>query len=77
MTPIGPLPQNHGRESPEVLTVNSGPVNLDIRPLSACQKQLIDAVLRLRSQGWSHRQIAKHFNDTGYLTPRVTTTEKA
>ena len=70
MTPNGPLPQRPGRESPEVLIVSSGPVTLDIRPLSDYQRQLIAAVLHLRSQGWSDRQIAKHFNDIGYLTPR-------
>ena len=70
MTPIGPLPQNHGRESPKLLTVSSGPVTLDIRPLSAYQQQLIDTILTLRSLGWTDRQIANHFNETGYLTPR-------
>jgi hypothetical protein len=27
-------------------------------------------VLSLRTQGWTDRQIANHFNETGYLTPR-------
>ena len=52
------------------LVVSSGPVILDIRPLSAYQQELIDSVLSLRSQGWNDRQIANHFNETGYLTPR-------
>jgi len=45
-------------------------VTLDIRPLSAYQQTLIDVILLLRSQGWTDRQIANHFNETGYLTPR-------
>jgi hypothetical protein len=53
-----------------VLCVSSGPVRLDIRPLSVYQQKLIDMILSLRSQGWSDRQIANHFNETGYLTPR-------
>jgi hypothetical protein len=69
VTPIGPLPQIHGRASPKFLVVSSGPVILDIRPLSDYQRTLIDAVLSLRSRGWSDRHIAKHFNDAGYLTP--------
>ena len=52
------------------LVVSSGPVTLDIRPLSAYQQSLIDTVLSLRSHGWTDRQIANHFNETGYLTPR-------
>ena len=52
------------------LVVSSGPVTLDIRPLSEYQQELISTVLSLRSQGWNDRQIAKHFNETGYLTPR-------
>ena len=67
---MGPAPQSPGRESPKVLCVSSGPVNLDIRPLSAYQQQLIDAILTLRSRGWTDRQIANHFNETGYLPPR-------
>ena len=67
---MGPAPQSPGRESPMVLCVSSGPVRLDIRPLSVYQQKLIDMILSLRSQGWSDRQIANHFNETGYLTPR-------
>ena len=52
------------------LSVCSGLVVLDIRPLSAYQQQLVDTVLRLRSLGWSDRQIANHLNDAGTLTPR-------
>jgi hypothetical protein len=50
--------------------VSSGPVTLDIRPLSDYQQELISTVLSLRSQGCNDRQIANHFNDIGYLTPR-------
>jgi hypothetical protein len=46
--------------------VSSGPVTLDIRPLSAYQQELISTVLSLRSQGWNDSQIANHFNETGY-----------
>jgi hypothetical protein len=52
------------------LIVSSGPVTLDIRPLSAYQQELISTVLSLRSQGWNDSQIAMHFNESGYLTPR-------
>ena len=52
------------------LVVSSGPVTLDIRPLSEYQQQLISTVLLLRTRGWTDRQIANHFNETGYLTPR-------
>jgi hypothetical protein len=45
-------------------------LTLAIPPLSAYQQQLIDAIERLRNSGWTDRQIAKYFNDTGYLTPR-------
>jgi hypothetical protein len=67
---LGPAPQSPGSESPKALIVSSGPVTLDIRPLSDYQRQLIDAILKLRLSGWSDRQIANHFNETGYLTPR-------
>jgi hypothetical protein len=67
---LGPAPQSPGSESPKALIVSSGPVTLDIRPLSDYQQQLIDAILKLRLSGWSDRQIANHFNETGYLTPR-------
>ena len=70
MTPLGPLPLNTGRESPESLVVSSGPVTLDIRPLSAYQQTLIATVLSLRSRGWSDCQIANHFNLAGTMTPR-------
>ena len=70
MTLLGPALQSPGRESPKALIVSSGPVTLDIRPLSAYQQQLIDTILLLRSRGWTDRQIANHFNETGYLTPR-------
>ena len=52
------------------LVVSSGPVTLDIRPLSEYQQTLISTVLSLRSQGWTDRQIANHFNATGMMTPR-------
>ena len=59
-----------GRELPKVFIVSSGPVNLDIRPLSPYRKQLLDAIDDLRSKSWSDRQIADHFNLMGLLTPR-------
>ena len=70
MSEEGPLPQRSPREAANGLIVCSGPVTLDIRPLSAYQQQLIDTILSLRSAGWSDRQIANHFNASGYLTPR-------
>ena len=60
----------HGRELPKFLIVSSGPVNLDIRPLSPYRKQLLDAIDDLRIKSWSDRQIADHFNLIGLLTPR-------
>jgi hypothetical protein len=47
-----------------------GPVILDVRPLSEYQESLIATILRLKSEGWLDHQIAKYFNDSGYLTPR-------
>jgi hypothetical protein len=67
---MGPAAQSSSREPAMSLVVSSGPVTLDIRPLSAYQQKLISTVLSLRSRGWNDRQIAKHFNETGYLTPR-------
>ena len=67
---MGPASQSSPREPTMSLVVSSGPVTLDIRPLSAYQQELISTVLSLRSQGWTDRQIANHFNETGYLTPR-------
>jgi len=67
---LGPAAQSPGREPAKGLIVSGGPVTLDIRPLSAYQQELISTVLSLRSRGWTDRQIAKHFNETGYLTPR-------
>ena len=67
---MGPASQSPGREPAKGLIVSSGPVTLDIRPLSDYQRELIDVILLLRSRGWSDRQIANHFNETGYLSPR-------
>lgn len=67
---MGPASQSSGRKPKKRTTVSSGPVTLNIRPLSAYQQELISTVLSLRSQGWNDRQIANHFNETGYLTPR-------
>lgn len=67
---MGPAPQRSPKEPATGLIVSSGPVTLDIRPLSAYQQELISTVLSLRSRGWIDRQIADHFNETGYLTPR-------
>ena len=70
---MGPAAQSSLREPAKGLIVSSGLVTLDIRPLSNYQRELISIVLSLRSQGWSDRQIANHFNETGYLTPRACT----
>ena len=67
---MGPASQKSPRESAMSLIVSSGPVTLDIRPLSEYQQELISTVLSLRFQGWTDRQIANHFNEIGYLTPR-------
>jgi len=63
-------PQRSPQEAANGLILCSRPVALDARPLNAYQQQLIDTILSLRSAGWSDRQIATHFNATGYLTPR-------
>ncbi len=68
---LGPAALSSPREPAKGLSVSSGPVTLDIRPLSAYQQALIDSILALRSSGWSDRQIANHFNENGYLTPRA------
>jgi len=31
---------------------------------------LIDTIFRLKSENWTDRQIANHFNDLGFLTSR-------
>jgi len=67
---MGPAAQRSPREPVKGLVVSSGAVTLDIRPLSDYQKLLIRSILTLRSRGWNDRQIANHFNETGYLTPR-------
>ena len=66
----GPSPQTPDRVTPKLFSISSGPVTLDIRPLSDYQQQLVETILSLRSRGWSDRQIGNHFNETGYLTPR-------
>jgi hypothetical protein len=70
VTLLGPASQRSTSETAKGFIVSSGRVTLDIRPLSAYQQQLIDRILSLRSCGWSDRQIANYFNETGYLTPR-------
>jgi hypothetical protein len=67
---LGPASQSPGIKSPEVLCISSGPVTLDIRPLSSYQQSLIDTIHTLRSQSWNDRQIANYFNEMGYRTPR-------
>ena len=67
---MGPAAQRSPRAPAKGLVVSSGPVTLDIRPVSPYQQQLIETILPLRSIGWSDRQIANHFNEKGYLTPR-------
>jgi hypothetical protein len=41
-----------------------------VSPLSPYQQQLIDRIQTLSQDGWTDRQIAKYFNEAGYLTPR-------
>jgi hypothetical protein len=67
VTLLGPAAQSSPREPTTGLIVSSGPVTLEIRPLSDCQKELISTVLSLRSRGWSDRQIANQFNEIGWL----------
>ena len=50
--------------------IDIGPLTFNVRPLSQYQESLIATILRLRSEGWLDHHIAKHFNDSGYLTPR-------
>ena len=38
-------------------------------PLSPYQESLIEQISELRSNGWNNPQIAKLFNEKGYLTP--------
>ena len=38
-------------------------------PLSPCQESLIEQISELQSNGWNNPQIAKLFNEKGYLTP--------
>jgi hypothetical protein len=70
VTLLGPAAQSSPREPVKSFIVSSGAVNLDIRLLSVYKQTLIATVLSLTSIGWSDRQIANHFNETGYLTPR-------
>jgi len=51
----------------KLLSICSGLVVLDIRPLSAYQQQLVDTIFSLTSRGWSDHQIANHLNDAGTL----------
>jgi hypothetical protein len=66
----GPLPQRFAGSLQNTPCVHIGPVILSVRPLSEYQESLITTILRLRSEGWLDHQIAKHFNESGYLTPR-------
>ena len=43
---------------------------LAVPALSPYQQQLINRIQTLSQDGWTDRQIAKHFNNNGYLTPR-------
>ena len=67
---MGPAQQSPGKESPEVLIVSSGPITLDIRPLSDYQKMIVSSLFKLRFRGWNDRQIANHCTEISYLTPR-------
>ena len=66
----GLLSQRSSKSLKNIPCVHIGPFTLDIRPLSAYQPSFIVTILRLRSEGWLDHHIAKHFNDSGYLTPR-------
>ena len=65
-----PLSQRSCESLQNTPCVHIGPVILGVRPLSQYQASLIATILRLRSEGWLDHYIAKHFNDSGYLTPR-------
>lgn len=67
---LGPASQKHPRNTAKNLSVSIGPLTLDIRPLSSYQQSLIATINTLRSLSWSDRQIAMHFNEIGYRTPR-------
>ena len=42
---------------------------ISVPPLSPYQESLIEQISELRSNGWNNPQIAKLFNEKGYLTP--------
>ena len=70
VSPVGPLPENPGKGDTKFLSLCSGPLTLDVRPLSPYQQQLFHTVQSLKTLGWTDLQIANHFNHTGWLTPR-------
>ena len=70
MSRQGTQPQRSPSDPAKGLTVGSGPVVLSVRPQSRYKQQLIDAIQQLRRLGWMDTAIAKHLNETGYLTPR-------
>ena len=56
--------------SADNLVLLSDPVKFSVRKRSSYQQELIDTINRLRSDQWSDKQIAEHFNQSGKLTPR-------
>jgi hypothetical protein len=67
---LGPHSQGPSENPLRCYSVVIGPLCLSVRPLSNYQQWLIDTIFRLKSENWTDRQIANHFNDLGYLTPR-------
>ena len=70
VTQKGPAAQRSSQNPQNSHSVHIGPLSLSVRPLSEYQQSLITRILSLRSRGWSDHHIAKHFNDSGFLTPR-------
>jgi len=70
VTPLGPQKQSPSENPLRRYLDLIGPLCLSVRPLSIYQQWLIDTIFRLKSENWTERQIANHFNDLGYLTPR-------
>ena len=67
---MGPLPEIPGSGEPKHLSLCSDPLTLDIRPLSPYQHKLFHSVQSLKNLRWTDLQIADHFNQADWLTPR-------
>ena len=67
---LGPSPEIAGKEDPTHLRLCSDPLTLSVRPLSSYQQQLLHSIQSLEGLGWTDQQIANHFNELGWLTPR-------